>query len=68
MLAMGIAEGPMTIVTAAAYGPGYYVAFGGPGKPFRHMGHHSWCPGLSIGEKKALIESVIASKLRSPDY
>lgn len=67
MVAQGIAEGLMSIITAAAYGPSDAVAFGGPGQPFYYMGHHGFCPGLSIAEKKALIESVIAGKLLSPE-
>ena len=65
---MGIPEGLMTMETAAAHDPGDCVAFGGPEEPFRHMGYHSWCPGLRIGGKRALIASVIAGMLRSPVY
>ena len=67
MLALGVAEGLISSITAAAYGPSDALAFGGPGQPFCYMGHHRFYPGLDIAEKRALIESVITGKLLSPE-
>ena len=66
-LALGIAEGQMSIITAAAYGPSDIVAFGGPEEPFCYMGHNRCCSGLNVAEKRALIECVIAGNLLPPD-
>lgn len=67
MLAAEIVKGPVSIATAAAYGPSDIVAFGGPEEPFCYMGHNRCCPGLNVAEKRALIECVIAGNLLPPD-
>ncbi|KAA8899504.1 hypothetical protein FN846DRAFT_892413 [Sphaerosporella brunnea] len=56
VLAMGFVEGLMAVVAAMAYGATDTVPFDGPGKVFYRMGHFRCCPGLTIFEKRTLLE------------
>jgi hypothetical protein len=58
LVAQGLADGLM----AAAAGMAHdieKVPLDAEGKVFHHLGHHSYCPSLTIAEKRCLLDAII---------